>query len=175
MEYPVEFESAFARVIGHEGKFQKDTSDRGNWTSGKVGVGELKGTNFGISSMTYPELDIENLSVEEAKAIYYKDWWVVLGLDKFPSASRFQLFDSAINHGMHNTTRMLQRSVSVKDDGKIGPITMKAVQASDLNDLLMGFLAERLDFMTNVSTWGSYGKGWARRISTNLRYATRDN
>ena len=43
---------SFDRVIGHEGLFQNDRDDRGNWTSGKIGVGELKGTKFGIAAMT---------------------------------------------------------------------------------------------------------------------------
>ena len=38
------FEKSFGRVFRNEGGFQKDPKDRGNWTSGKVGVGELKGT-----------------------------------------------------------------------------------------------------------------------------------
>lgn len=169
------FDTAFDRVIGHEGRFQNNRQDRGNWTSGKVGVGELKGTKFGIAAMTYPHLDIKNLTVAQAKQIYRRDWWIALGMERFRPAMQFQMFDAAINHGMHNATRMLQRAVGTADDGIIGPATMGAVKATELNDLLMAFLSERLDFMTNVRTWSEFGKGWARRIATNLRHATQDN
>ena len=46
------FDKVFNRVIGHEGGFQNMHHDRGNWTGGKVGEGELKGTKFGLSAMT---------------------------------------------------------------------------------------------------------------------------
>jgi len=168
------FNKSFDRVIGHEGRFQKNPGDRGNWTSGKVRVGLLKGTKFGISAMTYPELDIENLTVEQAKTIYYRDWWLELGMDKWKPALSYQLFDSAINHGMTNTSKMLQRGVGVDDDGKIGPNTRAAVNKMTLDDVLMYFLAERLDFMTYVGTWDTFSKGWARRIALNLKLAAED-
>ena len=169
-----QFDKSFDRVIGHEGRFQRIHGDRGNWTSGKVGVGECKGTKFGISAMTYPKLDIENLTVEQAKEIYYKDWWVKLRMDLFKPALSYQMFDAAINHGMHNASAMLQRGVGVDDDGKIGPATRKAVDLMDLDDVLKVFLSERLEFMTYVGTWDTFGKGWARRIALNLKLAAED-
>lgn len=169
------FDKAFDRVIGHEGGFQKDPKDRGNWTSGKIGVGQLKGTKYGLAAMTYPDLDIENLTVEDAKKIYHRDWWVKLGMDKFHPAMSFQMFDAAINHGMHNATKILQRAVGAKDDGSIGPKTIDSVKLVELNDLLMLFLAERLQFMTDIKTFDTYGRGWSRRISNNLKIATKDN
>lgn len=169
------FDKSFGRVFGHEGRYQRLYSDRGNWTSGRVGVGKLKGTKFGISAMSYPELDIKNLTMEQAREIYHRDWWVKLRMDKFLPAVSYQMFDAAINHGMYNATRMIQRAVGVKDDGIIGPVTFGKVVAYDLNDLLFRFLAERIEFMTHIRTWNDYGKGWSRRIAGNLRYAATDN
>ena len=168
------FVKSFDRVIGHEGRFQKIQGDRGNWTGGQVRVGVLKGTKFGISAMTYPDLDIENLTVEQAKDIYYRDWWVKLGMDKWKPALSYQMFDAAINHGMHNAGKMLQRAVATPDDGVIGPATRRAVDTMTLDDVLMCFLGERLDFMTYVGTWDTFGKGWARRIALNLKLAAED-
>lgn len=111
------FEVVIDRVINHEGGFQKMHSDRGNWTSGKVGEGELKGTKFGLSAMTYPDLDIEALTLKQAKAIYFEDWWVPLKMDKFRKAMQYQFFDAAINHGTHNASKMLQRAIGAKPDG----------------------------------------------------------
>lgn len=170
----IEFETAFGRVMGNEGNFQNKASDRGNWTSGVVGRGELKGTKFGISAMSYPSLDIKGLTLEQAKGIYYEDWWVKLGMDLFTPALSYQLFDAALNHGMGNATKMLQRAVRVLDDGVIGPRTRSAVDAMPLSDLLERFLSYRLRFMTQISTWKDYGKGWAVRIADNLLYAAED-
>lgn len=169
------FDKAFDRVIGHEGGFQDMYDDRGNWTSGKVGVGELKGTKFGLSAMTYPHLDIKNLTVKQAKAIYYEDWWVSLGMDKFRPAMQYQMFDAAINHGMRNASKFLQRAVNSPADGIIGPKTMKAVKGKDINDLLMLFMAERISFFTKIDTFKIYGKGWMNRMAENLKLAAEDN
>lgn len=169
------FDTAFERVFRNEGGFQNDRKDRGNWTSGEVGVGKLVGTKYGLAAMTYPELDIPNLTLAEAKVVYKRDWWDKLGMDKFRPAMQYQMFDAAINHGMHNATQFLQRAAGAKDDGIIGPKTRAAVAGVELNDLLMCFLAERLEFMTVISTWPRFGKGWARRIAHNLKIASRDN
>jgi lysozyme family protein len=168
------FVKAFDRVIGHEGRFQKQPGDRGNWTGGAVRKGILKGTKFGISAMTYPDLDIERLTLEQAKAIYYRDWWLKLEMDLFKPALSYQMFDAAINHGMHNATKMLQRAVGADDDGVIGPITKRTIDKMPLEDILMRFLGERLEFMTYVGTWDDNGKGWSRRIALNLKLAAED-
>lgn len=169
------FDTAFDRVFTNEGGYQNDPRDRGNWTSGVIGVGELKGTKFGLAAMTYPHLDMKNVTLSEAKNIYHQDWWLALGMDSFRPAMAYQLFDAAINHGMYNATKMLQRSVGAYPDGQIGPRTLASLFGTDLNDALLCFLAHRLEFMTNVYTWPEYGKGWARRIAHNLKLAAEDN
>lgn len=170
------FDVAFERSMGNEGGFQKDPGDRGNWTSGKIGVGELKGTKYGISAMSYPDVDIENLTLEEAKAIYKKDWWDALHMVSFGPGLSFQMFDAALHHGMGNASRMLQRAVGVKDDGILGPQSKAAVLRMSSYDLCFLFLAERLEFMTNLSNamWTTNGRGFSRRIAANLRYAAKD-
>lgn len=169
------FNKVFDRVIGHEGGFQADPKDRGNWTSGVVGQGELKGTKFGLAAMTYPHLDIKNLTVDQAKAIYFEDWWVALKMDSYPPALAYQMFDAAVNHGSGRAIQFLQRAVGTKDDGILGPKTMKATAAININDVLMLFIAERLQYFTEVKTWDIYGKGWTRRMVQNLRYAAEDS
>lgn len=168
------FDKAFERVMGSEGRFQDQTSDRGNWTGGVVGKGVLKGTKFGVSAMSYPHLDIRNITLEEAKAIYYSDFWLPLGGETLPSELVYQAFDASVNHGLPNCVRMFQRALFVDDDGHFGPKSMKALHSMGVHDLLMRFLAQRLRFMTNTRVWDINGKGWARRIADNLEYAAID-
>ena len=169
------FDICFERVVLHEGAYQCNPGDRGNWTSGKVGFGELKGTNYGISAMTYPYLDIESLTVEQVKAIFFEDWWLALGLERFRPAMQYQLFDAAVQHGFARAARLLQRSVGVKADGVVGSKTLAAVKATPLNDLLMRFIAQRIDFYTRISTFSDYGRGWMRRMSQVLQLAADDH
>ena len=63
------FETTFNRTIGHEGKFQANPKDRGNWTGGKEGSGKLSGTKYGVSAAAYPSLDINSITLDDAKAI----------------------------------------------------------------------------------------------------------
>lgn len=169
------FDKSFDRVVLHEGKFQADPKDRGNWTSGKVGVGELKGTKCGISAMTYPHLDIKNLTMDQIRAIYYEDWYMALGMDRFRPAMQYQLFDAAVQHGFPRAARILQRAVGTRPDGAIGPKTLEATRKVELNDLLMRFISKRIDFYTRISTFNEYGRGWMRRISHVLQFAAEDN
>lgn len=163
------------RLLSHEGGYSADRNDPGNWTGGRVGAGELRGTKFGIAANTYPQLYIKNLTRDQAVEIYRRDFWEAAKCDRLPPAVGFQLLDGAVNSGIPQATRWLQRAVGVADDGILGPVTLAAIRAADPNDLVLLFNAQRIDFMTRLSTWAVHGAGWMRRIATNLRYAATDN
>lgn len=169
------FDVAFARVLGHEGELSLDPDDRGNWTSGVVGVGELKGSKFGISAMSYPAIDIAGLTVDGAKAIYRRDFWDRIHGDQMFDGVAFQAFDFAVNSGIETAVRYLQRALGVADDGHFGPVTKAAAAAMSESDQVMRLIGERLDYNTRLSTWQSFGKGWARRAAKNLRYGADDS
>ena len=168
------FDEVFARLIGHEGGFSDDPKDPGNWTGGRPGAGKLLGTKYGIAANTYPDLDIKALTLDQAKAIYRRDWWDKIHADQLPGAAAFQLWDFAVNAGITRAVISLQRAVEVADDGKLGPRTLAAVNAMPVPDVIARLNAERLDFYASLSTWPTYGKGWARRVAGNLRYAAED-
>ena len=157
----MDFDTAFTRLIDSEGGYANDPQDPG---------GETK---FGISKRSYPDEDIANLTLDGAKAIYLRDFWIPLG-DAHP-AIKFQCFDFAVNSGIGTAIRKLQLAVGVADDGHWGPKSAAALASMDLNDVLMRFAAQRLLFMTSLSTWDEFGKGWARRIAKDLLYAVEDN
>lgn len=158
----MDFDTAFNRLIGHEGGYSNHASDSG---------GE---TNWGISKRSYPNVDIKNLTRNGARAIYAADFWHRGSMDKLPPGLVFQVFDAAVNHGIETAIRMLQRAAGVADDGHIGPITLAAVNNKSVTDMLMLFIAERIEFWTKLSTWPEFGKGWARRAAADLRYAAED-
>lgn len=163
------FDEAFKLLIGHEGGFQKDPRDRGNWTSGKPGLGQLKGTKYGISAMTYPGEDIENLTLERAKQLYARDFWGKAGADLVPDVLRYDVFDTAVHSGTKRAVQFIQRAVGVPDDGVIGPVTTLAISHVDPYRMLARFNGHRLDFLNdNPELWATYGRGWAQRIAENL-------
>lgn len=162
------FDKAFDLLISHEGGFTEDPDDPGNWTGGQKGRGVLKGTKFGISCASYPDLDIENLTLQDAKAIYRSDWWDRLRLDELDPVIRFSIFDAAVNSGAGQAARWMQRAVGVADDGRIGPITMAAIRSTDPEALAARINGHRLLFMTRLSIWPKYSGGWAARVAKNL-------
>ncbi|MEQ7920262.1 glycosyl hydrolase 108 family protein [Xanthomonas sp. WHRI 1810A] len=168
------FDLAFERVVGHEGGFSTDPKDRGNWTTGVIGQGLLNGSKFGISAMSYPDIHIKHLMIDQAKAIYKRDFWDRAKADQYDQAISYQLFDIAVNNGNGNAIRMLQRAASVVDDGQIGPESIAAVKRMSVTDVIMRLNAERLLFITKLSTWPTYGKGWSNRVAGNLQYGAVD-
>lgn len=167
------FDQAFDRLINHEGGYSNDRNDLGNWTGGKVGVGELKGTKFGIAAHSYPYLDIKNLTLDQAKEIYRRDFWDILG--EAHSSIKFQVFDAAVNHGHGNAIRFLQRAVGVADDGAWGKVSQAALNRMETNDVLLRFVAYRLKFWASLRTFDIYGRGWTNRGAENLLFAAEDN
>lgn len=153
------FDQCFAMLVGHEGGYVNDPRDPG---------GE---TRYGISKRAYPDVDIRNLSLEQAKAIYKRDYWGRCRCDELPEGVAFDVFDAAVNSGPGQAIRWLQRAVGAADDGVIGPITLAAVRKYAPGVLRARYNGQRLDFMTQLSTWGAFGKGWARRIAANLKGA----
>ena len=155
------FDRAIERVLSHEGGYVHDPRDPG---------GE---TQWGISKRSYPHVDIKALTREAAKEIYRRDFWAPVAAGVHDSV-RYQLLDAAVNHGMGNAVRMLQRAVGVADDGHWGPLSAAAYERTGEADALKLFLAERLEFFTRLSTFDAFGRGWSRRVAANLRHAAHD-
>ena len=151
------FDAAFKALIDHEGGYVNHPKDPG---------GE---TQFGITKRSYPHLNIRDLTLDDARAIYRRDFWDRLQCDALPMAARFQVFDAAVNSGPGNAARWLQAAAGVAQDGLIGPATRQAVDAMHPAALVARFNAARLLFMTSLSTWPTFSRGWARRIAANLQ------
>lgn len=152
------FDQAFDRLISHEGGYVFDPRDPG---------GETK---YGVSKRSYPALDIRALTLADAKAIYRRDYWERAQCDKMPPDLAFDVFDAAVNSGIGQAIRWLQRALGVADDGQVGALTLGAIQReADTSAIRARFNGQRLAFMTQLSTWPTFGKGWARRIASNLQ------
>jgi len=121
MAYPSAFEKAMKVLFKHEGGYVNDLVDPG---------GE---TNFGISKKAYPDLDIENLTKEKAKKIYWKDYWQKGRCDYIPVFLAPIHFDMCVNMGIKTAVKILQKTANHKNkyaidiDGGLGPKTIKAI------------------------------------------------
>ena len=157
---------AISFVLSHEGGYVDHPNDPG---------GETK---YGISKRSYPNEDIKNLSVERAKEIYHRDYWLHIRGPELPEQLAVALMDYAVNSGVAQATRALQATVRVKRDARFGPLTMQAVlQASESRGTLKlaeDLILDRALFLTRIGCQrpGSeaFLSGWMRRIRDNLRY-----
>ena len=157
------FPEAIERILSHEGGFVDHPDDPG------------QATQWGISKRSYPGVDIKALTREGAKALYEADFWRPVVATVGDGALQFQLLDAAVNHGMGNAVRFLQRAVGVADDGHWGPMSKAALSRMDPHDAHLLFMAERFEFWAKLSTFDAFGRGWTRRGAQNLRYIAKDN
>lgn len=156
------FDKCIARLLQTEGGYVNDPQDPG---------GE---TNFGISKRSYPNVDIKSLTWEKAAAIYKRDYWDPLDLDRAPDGIGYQLLSFSVNSGVGTAIRALQRAVGVADDGAIGPQTRAAIARMQDHDIIMRLVAERIIFMSNCHNWERDGKGWMRRLARELQWGADD-
>jgi lysozyme family protein len=161
------FDIAFDRLIGHEGGYVNHPDDPGGETNWGITLRTARAAGYTGS--------MRDLTRAQAKEIYRTAYWGRAKADQYDGAIAFQLFDAGVNHSPGQAIRFLQRAVGVADDGVVGPMTLAAVHAMSVTDVLSRFNAERLDFYTKLSTWPSFGKGWARRVAGNLKYAAEDS
>lgn len=162
----MDFDTAFDRLLGNEGGYTNDPNDPGGATI--WGITEREARAHGYTG------DMREMSRQFAKQIYRESYWDILGDDVHP-AIKFQAFDFGVNAGVSTSIRKLQAAIGVADDGKWGQLSKAKLSLMDVNDVLMKFAAQRLNYYTSLSTWGSFGRGWTRRIAADLNYAAQDN
>lgn len=96
------FDRFFKDILKHEGGYVNDPDDAG---------GETK---YGISKRSYPSLDIAKLTKEEAKVIYYYDYWLKARADVIAQVS-FQVAtkycDVAIHCGIRKAFELLKKAM----------------------------------------------------------------
>ena len=100
VKFGEKFEKAFAYVIENEGGYVFDKNDPGG------------ATKYGISQRAYPTLNIKALTLDEAKKIYYCDYWLRGKFEQIPDENvATQVFDFAVNLGIRASTIVLQRAL----------------------------------------------------------------
>ncbi len=92
------FGRAIEFVLRWEGGYSNDPSDPG---------GETK---YGISKRAHPDVDIANLTLEDAKTIYRAEYWVPLGCDGLDWPLDLVCMDSGVNLGPSRAREFLNNS-----------------------------------------------------------------
>lgn len=158
------FHQAFDRLMVLEGGYSDHPQDRG---------GE---TRFGISARAYPDLNIANLTREEAREIYLRDYWRVLRGDEVWWPLSEILFVFGVHAGVKAAARLLQDAVNgvtgarLRQDGVIGPKTLAALEEADRVKLALGFISNVLNHYRGCPDWWRWYDGWVNRVARHFSW-----
>lgn len=154
------FENAVKIILKHEGGYVNDPDDPGGETA------------FGICKRSYPDLDIRNLTVEQAKEIYYRDYWMKAYCHEIRNHQlAIHVFDMAVNAGVTAAIRLLQGAVSTSQDGRFGPVTKGAVNGYPRQlELVWKYKYLRLKYYAEIVAskrrMAKFLKAWVNRVET---------
>jgi lysozyme family protein len=155
------FDSALEAVLHHEGGFVNHPADPGGMT------------NLGVTKKVWEEWvghevdekTMRGLTPEIVGPMYKAKYWDKVKGDDLPSGVDYAVFDAAVNSGPGRAAKWLQSCVGVEPDGGIGPKTLAAVAAFDPSELVEDYAKRRLSFLMDLPHWGTFGKGWGRRVA----------
>lgn len=150
------FLTAFDKLLKHEGGYSDHAADPGGKT--RYGVTEAVAREVGYRG------DMRELPIELAQRIYKDLYWDAVQAENLPPDVRYIVFDGAVNSGVSQSVKWLQRACGVNDDGVIGPVTIRAASALHAEGLKRRILAQRLRFMAKLPNWPAFSRGWANRI-----------
>ena len=153
------WDSAIKELLADEGGYVNDPYDPG---------GETK---WGISKRRFPQLDIKNLTKQQAEAIYCQQWWLRYRYDEIVDCELAgELLEASVNIGPSQAHKILQESVimtggdNLVADGIIGDKTLFAVNGHWCPGWLVdAFRVELIKYYTSLPGSKRFLGGWVRR------------
>ena len=150
------FDEIIDITLEHEGGYVHDPKDLG---------GE---TNYGIAKRFYPDVDIKNLTKDQAKDIYKKDYWNKNKVDEMPDDLKHIYFDMCVNQGKGRAVKILQKAANAKGknlkvDGGLGPKTIGAMEGVELDRVRAYRVKYYADLVTRKPDLEKFYFGWFRR------------
>lgn len=139
-------------------------------------------TNYGVTQRVWDadsvargvaKTPVRSMSRDNAKRIFKKQYWDAANCDAMPGGVDFVVFDGAVNSGVTQSVKWLQRALldlglyGGPIDGQAGTGTFGALALVDDYDILVSKItARRLAFCRALRTWPTFGKGWGARIAS---------
>jgi len=156
-----------------EGGYQRHAKDSGNYNRD----GELVGTNWGIAAPVAEDYfdrvvttkDMKDLAPSVAHDIFRKKFWDQMKGNQFPTQELANIvYDGYVNHGRWGI-RLLQRVLGLREDGILGPVTLKALLHADPDILYNAYFDARHRFyhsiVRNRPEQKVFLKGWMKRLN----------
>lgn len=155
------FTTALRHVLRHEGGYVNHPRDPGGMTN----LGVTRRVWEAWTKKPASEADMRALTPAMVAPLYKAQYWDAVRGDSLPSGVDYAVFDAAVNSGPAQAARWLQRSVGANADGRIGPATLAAVRSRSAPDVVTAVSNLRRQFLQSLPTWGTFGRGWDRRVT----------
>ncbi len=156
-----DFDRCLKFTLQFEGGFVNDPKDPGG------------PTNLGITQATLSTFLGRQASIAEVKAltpakvtpIYKLRFWDHVSGDELPEGIDLAVFDFGVHSGPTRGIIELQRVLGVADDGKLGPVTLKAADKADPKTTINAICDGRLAFLQRLKVFKSFGAGLTSRVA----------
>jgi lysozyme family protein len=151
-----------SEVFASEGGYVDHPRDPGGATNKGITLGTLIAHRGRSTSKS----ELRAVTNVEATAIYGLHYWGPLNCDLLPDGFDYAAFDAGVNSGNSRGAKWLQRALGLKADGRIGPVSLAAAdEATDGVAVIQAACAIRMGFLSGPRHWGTFGKGWSRRVA----------
>ncbi len=118
-------------------------------------------TKFGIDQRSHPHVVVKNLTLEDAKVIYWGEWNRELG-PILPRPINEVYFNFCVNTGQGRANKFLQIALGVTPDGVVGPHTLGAISAVDPRAASVAMINAADSFYGSLHR-PKYLRGWLNR------------
>ena len=163
------FDKSLALVLKSEGGLTTDRRDNGN----KLLDGRAGSTNLGVTQANWEAFvghpvtwnDMAKLTPEKVAPFYKRKYWDMVHGDELPLGLDYLAFDFAVNAGPGMAIKTIQKAVGVAQDGQLGPITLSAIHAIPVVQLIERFSDAKEAFYKGLKQFPIYGNGWLNRVA----------
>jgi lysozyme family protein len=167
------FDVCVAKTLGHEGGFSDHKADKGGKTNLGITLATLNQAKaLGIVPF---RITIQDLTVAQAKSIYFRLYWLPARCAQFPAPLDLLLFDAQVNHRPKVAARLIQSAVEADRDGAIGPDTIakadaiaKSADQDAMPKAIERYAEARKDFfrqiVSNDPSQKVFLRGWLNRV-----------
>ena len=140
------FEVCLPITLKHEGGWSDHPADPGGATMKGVTLATYR-SHFGAGKS---KADLRAITTGELRHIYRIGYWTPVGAENMAAGVDLAVFDAAVNSG---PGRAKQWYAKARQSGGDAVALVRRVC-----DVRMGFLQA-------LRTWGTFGKGWTRRVA----------
>jgi lysozyme family protein len=162
----VNFDSAFNQVMQSEGGYSNDPADAG----GETNLGVTKKAWAAYLGRPIQDGEMAALTKPVVKPFYKSQYWDKIRGDDLPYGLDYVAFDFAVNAGVEQSAKFLQRGVGAKDDGIVGKDTLSRIAQANPRMLILGFTNQKELFYRDIAqrkpAQVKFLKGWLVRAST---------